>query len=105
MADYTPSFPLTRLFRKTSKGGGTYFTGRLGNARVALLKSKYTADDGAEIWDLLVSEAPKRDDAGQQQDQQRQPEPQRNSYADGRSGEPPHQGGDFMRKVDSEIPF
>jgi hypothetical protein len=64
-----PSFQLTRLFRKKSAQGATYFAGRLGNARLVLLKSSDTADDGAEIWNLLISEAPKRDnEAGQRQE-------------------------------------
>jgi hypothetical protein len=67
---YPQSFTLTRLYRKKSeKTGATYFTGRLANARVVLLKSKDTSDDGAEIWNLLISEAPKRDnEAGQRQE-------------------------------------
>jgi hypothetical protein len=64
-----PSFPRTRLFRKKSEKGNTYFTGRIGGARLVLLKSNDTADDGAEIWNLLISEAPKRDnEAGQRQE-------------------------------------
>ena len=43
-----PSFQLTRLFRKKSAQGATYFAGRLGNARLVLLKSNDTGDDGAE---------------------------------------------------------
>jgi hypothetical protein len=57
-ADTTASFRLTRLYRKTSAKGATYFVGRLGGAKVALLRSRDTAEDGGEIWDLLVSEAP-----------------------------------------------
>ncbi len=52
------SFRLTRLYRKTSAKGATYFAGRLGGAKVALLRSRDTAEDGGEIWDLLISEAP-----------------------------------------------
>ena len=54
---HEPSFVLTKLYRKKSEKGTTYFTGRLGGARIALLKSNDTADDGGEIWSLLVSEA------------------------------------------------
>jgi hypothetical protein len=82
---HAPSFALTRLFRKKSeKTGATYFTGRLGGARVVLLKSKETSEDGGEIWNLLVSEAPKRDS----EQPQRQQQPERG-------------GPDF----DSQIPF
>ena len=55
---YGPSFRLARLYRKQSKNGGMYFTGRLGFARVTLLKSREVSDDGGEIWNLLVSEGP-----------------------------------------------
>jgi hypothetical protein len=80
--NYPQSFSLTRLFRKKSeKTGATYFSGRLGNARVVLLKSKDTADDGGEIWNLMVSEAPKRDnEAGQRQEPPRT-EPDRQQAA------------------------
>ena len=41
--NYPQSFSLTRMYRKKSdKTGATYFSGRLGNARVVLLKSKDT---------------------------------------------------------------
>jgi hypothetical protein len=64
-----PSFVLTRLYRKKSEKGNTYFTGRLGGARIVLLRSDATGDDGTEIWSLLISEAPKRDnEAGQRQE-------------------------------------
>ena len=64
-----PSFTLTRLFRKKSEKGNTYFTGRLGGARLVLLKSSDTGDSGEEIWNLLISEGPKRDnEAGQRQE-------------------------------------
>jgi hypothetical protein len=66
MSDYPQSFQVARLFRKQSAKGATYFTGRWGGARIALLKSKDTAEDGGEIWNLMFSEAPKKKDpAGQ----------------------------------------
>ena len=56
--DYAPSFPLCRLFRKTSKRTEQdYWVGRLGMAKVVLLKSRETADDGGEIWHLMVQQA------------------------------------------------
>ena len=58
MSDYGPSISACRLYRKTSAKGVTYFTGRWGMMKVALLKSKDVADDGAEIWNLVVSQAP-----------------------------------------------
>jgi hypothetical protein len=69
MSNHPPSFPLTRLFRKKSEKGNTYFTGRLAGARLVLLKSNDTSDDGGEIWTLLISEASKRDnEAAQRQE-------------------------------------
>ncbi len=52
------SFRLTRLYERRSKNGVTYYAGRLGGARIVLLKSKDTGDNGEAILDLLVSEAP-----------------------------------------------
>ena len=51
---HAPGFTAARLYKKTSKNGGTYFTGRLGGVKVALLKSKDLADDGGEIWNLVA---------------------------------------------------
>jgi hypothetical protein len=56
--NYAPSFRAARLYRKTSDKGNTYFTGRWGGARVSLLKSRDVAEDGGEIWDLMLAEAP-----------------------------------------------
>jgi hypothetical protein len=64
MSDYPQSFQACRLFRKASQAGNTYFTGRWGGARVALLKSNETADDGGEIWNLMLAEAPARSTSG-----------------------------------------
>ena len=76
-SNHNPSFRLTRLYRKQSQQGRTYFTGRLAGARITLLKAKDTADDGGEIWDLLIAEAPppkQRQDAQDgAQRQERQP--------------------------------
>ena len=58
MSDYPQSFRACKLYRKTSKAGGTYFSGRWGGAKVALLKTNETGNDGEEVWALLLSEAP-----------------------------------------------
>ena len=73
--DYPPSFRLTRMYRKKSATGATYFSGRLGGAKVVLVKSKETAEDGTEIWSLLASEAP-------QKQQDTRPGPRENSQRD-----------------------
>ena len=95
MSTHAPSFALTRLYRKKSeKTGATYFAGRLGGARLVLLKSGDTSDDGSEIWNLLISEAPKRDnEAGQRQEPSRsQPEQQQAART-------------WQKPLDDEIPF
>lgn len=67
MSDYGPQITAAKLYRKVSSKGTTYFVGRLGKLKVALLKSRETADDGSEIWSLVVSEAPqKARDAGRE---------------------------------------
>jgi hypothetical protein len=63
MSDYSPSIKIARLYEKTSKSGNVYFTGRLGMAKIAILKSKEVAEDGSPIWDVLMSEAPARSGA------------------------------------------
>lgn len=55
--DNSANIRLARLYRKTSKSGNDYFVGRIGGAKVALLKSREVAEDGGEIWDILLSPA------------------------------------------------
>lgn len=61
-AFHNPTVALCRLYRCTSKTGSTYFRGRLGATRVVLLKDRETAEDGSEIWNLLVQETPAKGD-------------------------------------------
>lgn len=58
--DYGPQITALRLFKNTSAKGTTYFTGRWGLLKVALLKSNDVSEDGSEIWNLVFSEAPPR---------------------------------------------
>ena len=58
MSDYGPQVKLARLYEKTSKTGNQYFVGRLGMAKIAVLKSKEVAEDGSPMWDVLLQEAP-----------------------------------------------
>jgi hypothetical protein len=51
------------LFSNASKSGGTYYSGKLGEAvtipsgaRVTLVKSSKLASNGSEIWSPLVDE-------------------------------------------------
>jgi hypothetical protein len=96
MSNYGPSFKAANLYRKTSAKGATYFVGRMGGVKVALLKSSHTADNGDEIWSLMLSEAQPyqpRDDA-KAQSQAPQPTP----------SEAPR-GYDRASGPDDEIPF
>ncbi|HXF55280.1 MAG TPA: hypothetical protein VNK52_14280 [Hyphomicrobiaceae bacterium] len=103
-SNYPPSFPVAKLYRRKSEKGTTYFVGYWGGARVTVLKSKQTTEDGTEIWSLLLSEAPKRDDAGQRlqsapaRDWQR-PEAEPNQYAAAKGS------GRANHGFDEEIPF
>jgi hypothetical protein len=40
------------------KTGNQYFVGRLGMAKVAVLKSEEIAEDGSPMWNVLLQEAP-----------------------------------------------
>jgi len=57
MSDYGPSLTALKLYKRTSQKGTTYFTGRMGMLKVALLKSSETTDDGCEIWNLVFQQA------------------------------------------------
>lgn len=98
MADYGPQLTLARLYRKTSAKGGTYFRGRLGMTNVALLKSKETSPDGDEIWNLVLSEAPKRQETGETRETATQ------ARAETRL-DPPQRTPMREREIDDEIPF
>ncbi|HEY1246197.1 MAG TPA: hypothetical protein VGF29_15330 [Hyphomicrobiaceae bacterium] len=92
---YPASFPVTRLYRKKSEKGATYFVGRLGGARLALLKSNETADDGTEVWHLMISPAPSATGAPARADP---PQPERQpAPAPSRDGQRPD--------ADADIPF
>ena len=64
MSDYGPQVKLTRLYERASKKtGNQYFTGRLGAAKIVVLKSKDVTEEGGAIWDVLLQEGasePKR---------------------------------------------
>jgi hypothetical protein len=53
-----PIFPVARLYRKTSENGNFYFDGCWGGARVLVLKSPELAEDGSEMWGLVLAKAP-----------------------------------------------
>jgi hypothetical protein len=95
---FPPSIRVARLFRKTSKTGATYFSGRWGGAKIALVKSKETSDSGEEIWSLLFSEAP-------QNSQAKPEESSRAAYAAPATYSAPAEPYVERRLLDDEIPF
>lgn len=60
MSEYGPSIKLCTLYKCESQGGKVYFRGRMGNAKIAVVQTSMTTDDGQEIWSVLLSEAPKK---------------------------------------------
>ena len=56
MSDYGDQVTLARLYEKTSAKDNQYFVGRLGMAKVVVLKSKETAENGDAIWNVVISE-------------------------------------------------
>jgi hypothetical protein len=98
---YSPSFVGARLYRKISAKGATYFAGRIGNVKLALLKSKEVADDGGEIWELRMSEAQPyvaKDDQAAKRDYARPASQSRRPQ-----GEPDREPG--SSGLDETIPF
>src|SRR5258705_10109886 len=89
MTTYNPSFPACKLYKKTSAKGNVYFVGRWGGARVTLLLSNETAEDGGEVWNLMLSEAPAKrpDSAGRsrEHDGERPSEPGSPPAANGKA--------------------
>jgi hypothetical protein len=105
--DYPPSIRVCRLYqRKSQKTGATFFTGRWGGAKLALVRSKETGDQGEPIWNLLLSEAPapKQDDrpSAEAKGSSQAPPPRRHSDV-GIDGPAPARG--FDKQLDDEIPF
>jgi hypothetical protein len=97
MSDYGPQMKLARLYAKTSKTGNQYFVGRLGMAKVAVLKSKEVAEDGSPMWDVLLQEAPSE----QRRKPEAKEEPQHEATAPAAAA-PPYSE---KRLRDDSIPF
>ena len=56
MADYGDQVTLARVYEKISKKPrNTYFVGRIGLAKIAILRSKETAENGDAIWNIVLS--------------------------------------------------
>ena len=47
------------MFERTSAKGNVYFTGRLGSAKIVVLRGEPT-DDGCQTWNVILSEAPQK---------------------------------------------
>lgn len=62
---------VANLFEKTSKSGNKYFVGRLGDAKVLLLKDSDQADASDPKWNLLLDERQEKRTADGQQDRER----------------------------------
>ena len=52
---------LTQMREKTSRNGAPYLEGRLGLAKVLLLRSNKSDEDGSPIWNLCLQEFPRDD--------------------------------------------
>lgn len=63
--NYGPSVPLCRLYERVSAKGNHYLVGRLGGAKISILKSSDTTDDGVPIWNVLLQQAPHKADNGE----------------------------------------
>ena len=59
MSDYGPSIKIARIYELESRNCNRYFAGRLGYAKLVILKSDKTSDDGTPIWDVLLQQAPR----------------------------------------------
>jgi hypothetical protein len=104
---YGQSVTLARLYERTSAKGNTYLTGRLGLAKIAVLKSRETTDDGTQIWNIVIQEAP--DSAnGKRQKPERSPDteaPIQTSPNPEPTHETPAEPAPFDKALDDEIPF
>jgi hypothetical protein len=91
MSDYGHNITAVRLYKKTSAKGSTYFVGRMGMVKVALLKSNDTADDGGEVWNLVYQQAeerPRQDAKPTRDERAKANEPPRDPMPSNPSGRP-----------------
>lgn len=71
---YGPSITVARLYERVSKNGNHYLVGRMGMAKIAILKSADTTDDGVPIWNIVLQEAPRNDHRADESDHAEQRE-------------------------------
>jgi hypothetical protein len=108
--DYGPSVPLARLYERVSKSGNHYLTGRLGAAKLTVLKSNETTDDGVPICNVLVQEAPiakRRNESGatEQVRELTYTAVDPDGVSDMPAGRPRARSGFDAPQLDDEIPF
>src|SRR5262245_16901869 len=100
MSAYPPSFPVCKLYKKTSAKGNTYFVGRWGGARITLLQSDETTEDGSEVWHLMMSQGP-----GQVVPKPSGDARKRNWQRPADTDARPASSGYVNGRMDAEIPF
>lgn len=71
---YGPSITIARLYERVSKSGNHYLVGRMGMAKIAILKSSEMTDDGVPIWNVVLQEAPKPEPRDGDADSRARPE-------------------------------
>ena len=59
---FPPTLMLTQMKQRISRNGSPYLEGRLGLAKVLLLRSNKRDENGEPVWNLCMQELP-RDDA------------------------------------------
>jgi hypothetical protein len=104
--DLGPSVQIARLFQKKSASGSVYFVGRMGGARLGLLKAKEQPKPDSIVWNLLVQQSEQKQPAGAERDTA--------AKRDWQKSAPPTRHSDvgidlpargFDKMVDDEIPF
>jgi hypothetical protein len=59
-AGFGPHIVLGVLYEKKSARGSTYFVGRLGRAKIAVLRSREVSESGDPVWEMRLEQAPDR---------------------------------------------
>jgi hypothetical protein len=58
---FSPAIMLTQMRQRVSRKGDAFLEGRLGLAKVLLLQSNKSDEDGNPIWNLCFQEIPRED--------------------------------------------
>jgi len=59
-AGFGPQIVLGVLYEKKSARGSTCFVGRLGRAKIAILRSREVTESGDPVWEIRLEQAPDR---------------------------------------------